>query len=349
MTKNGRTRRIVWLCICTAIAAALLLFFFLPRRADRLMHLPAVSEVQCIVLEDSLVTPNGYSRFNDTHYTTGDTALMQELYRLLAQTKLRFVQPTGGIKTYPEGDGSALYILSVWNDESVYRSLTLRTDGIVYCGKYGYRMLDKALVGDYLSLFARIRTASEEESQISGSISQERFEAFQKLFDAPSWYAQAVSAPFTDRDVNLGSMFYDGLSYDESGTPVYGSYVTPEDAGEWAWTQENVPGATEVDVSRLPREGMYRVLSDTLYGLEDIPDDLAPEGWIYWDKTDCWYHAHGDTGINSVTLTEAILNADGSGYFQFVNAFERTCVIYFNLGKMDADAEHLYLRACVAQ
>lgn len=349
MAKKEKTKLIVWSCVGVALVTAILLFFFLPRRADKLMHLPALSEVKCIDLEDSLVTPDGYSRFSNTHYTVTDTALTQELYQLLAQTKLRFVQPTGGVKTYPEGDGSALYILSVWNDEAAYRSLTLRTDGVVYCGNYGYRMLEKSLIDDYLSLFARIRAASGEENQISGSVSQERFDAFQKLFDAPSWYAQAVASPFTDRAVNLNTMFYDGLSYDENGTPVYGSYVTPEDAGEWAWVRENVPGATETDVSRLPRQGMYRVLSDTLYGLEDIPDTLAPDGWIYWDKTDCWYHAHGDTGINSVTLTYAALNADGSGWFQFENAFGRTCVIYFSLGKLDADTEHLYLRACVAQ
>ena len=137
--------------------------------------------------------------------------------------------------------------------------------------------------------------------------------------------------------------------FDENGVPVYGGFVTAADGDEWAWVQENVPGATETDVSRLPRDGMYQVLRDTLYGETPIPDDLAPEGWTYWDKTDCWYHAHGDTGINSVTLSYASLDGGGTGYFQFENAFGQICSIGFVLGQTEADAGHVYLRYCIAQ
>lgn len=111
--------------------------------------------------------------------------------------------------------------------------------------------------------------------------------------------------------------------------------------------QENVPGATELDVSRLPREGMYHVLRDTIYGEGSIPEDLSPSGWTYWDKTDCWYRAHGDTGINSVTLTYANLE-NGCGFFQFENAFGQTCSIGFVLGQTEQDAGHVYLRSCIA-
>jgi hypothetical protein len=76
---------------------------------------------------------------------------------------------------------------------------------------------------------------------------------------------------------------------------------------------------------------------------------LAPEGWTYWDKTDCWYHAHGDTGINSVTLSYASLDGGGTGYFQFENAFGQICSIGFVLGQTEADAGHVYLRYCIAQ
>ena len=118
-----------------------------------------------------------------------------------------------------------------------------------------------------------------------------------------------MASPFTDRAVNLNNMFYDGLSYDENGVPVYGGFVTAADGDEWAWVQENVPGGTETDVSRLPRDGMYQVLHDTLYGETPIPDDLAPEGWTYWDKTDCWYHAHGDTGPDITRAAMTVWNA----------------------------------------
>ena len=226
---------------------------------------------------------------------------------------------------------------------------TFRTDGVVYYGNFSYRIKDSALLSEYLAFFERIKAASDAEGTTSGDIPQEQFDAYQQLFDAPSWYAQAVASPFTDRAVNLNNMFYDGLSYDENGVPVYGGFVTAADGDEWAWVQENVPGATETDVSRLPRDGMYQVLRDTLYGETPIPDDLAPEGWTYWDKTDCWYHAHGDTGINSVTLSYASLDGGGTGYFQFENAFGQICSIGFVLGQTEADAGHVYLRYCIAQ
>lgn len=66
---------------------------------------------------------------------------------------------------------------------------------------------------------------------------------------------------------------------------------------------------------------MYQVLRDTIYGEGSIPEDLSPSGWTYWDETDCWYHAHGDTGIKSVVLV---------------------------LGQTEQDAGHVYLRSCIA-
>ena len=74
-------------------------------------------------------------------------------------------------------------------------------------------------------------------------LSTEKLSELQALFDMPSWYAQAVAAPFSDRSPDLARMFYDGLSYDESGAPVYGGYVTPEDGEEWDWVKANVSGA----------------------------------------------------------------------------------------------------------
>ena len=71
-------------------------------------------------------------------------------------------------------------------------------------------------------------------------LSTEKLSELQALFDMPSWYAQAVAAPFSDRSPDLARMFYDGLSYDESGAPVYGGYVTPEHGEEWDWVKANV-------------------------------------------------------------------------------------------------------------
>lgn len=177
-------------------------------------------------------------------------------------------------------------------------------------------------------------------------LSTEKLSELQTLFDMPSWYAQAVAAPFSDRSPDLARMFYDGLSYDESGAPVYGGYVTPEDGEEWDWVKANVSGAAELDVSRLPRAGMYQVLQEVIYGPQPVPDGLAPEGWTYWDETDCWYFAHGDTGINAVTLLSGRMDGGGLGCLRFEDALGNICTIHVGLGQTEQDAGHLYLRSC---
>lgn len=193
-------------------------------------------------------------------------------------------------------------------------------------------------------------SAERPDTQTASAMSADELAVYQVLFDTPSWYAQAVFTPFADRAaVDLNTMFYDGLSYDLDGHPVYGGFVTAEDGDEWTWVQENVPGATETDVSRMSRSGMYEVLWDTLYGDIDISDDLYPAGWTYWEETDCWYHAHGDTGINSVTLLSGQWTGEGAGYFLTEGPIGETYQISFTLGQTEADAGHLYLLSCTVQ
>ncbi len=348
MAKKEKAKLIVSICVGTALVTAALLFFLLPRRGDKLLRLPDAESVYGLYMVDSTVTPYDINHFYDVNSTATNAGLVQEYYGLLTRTRLYFANYTGGVKYYAdEPNTGELISVYVWCD-AVLKPVTFRPDGVVYYGNYGYRIKDDALMSEYLAFFERVKAASDAEGITSGDLSQEQLNAYQQLFNAPSWYAQAVASPFSDNTVNLNSMFYDGLSYDENGAPVYGGFVTPEDGDEWDWVQANVPGATETDVSRLPRSGMYQVLRDTIYGQTSIPDDLAPEGWIYWDKTDCWYHAHGDTGINAVVLLGGNLHGSG-GSLRFENAFGQDCWISFTLGQAEEDAGHLYLQSCIAQ
>ena len=45
MTKKEKTKLIVWSCIGVAVLAAILLFFFMPRRGDKLLRLPDAESV----------------------------------------------------------------------------------------------------------------------------------------------------------------------------------------------------------------------------------------------------------------------------------------------------------------
>ena len=220
MTKKEKTKLIVWSCVGVALVTAILLFFFMPRRGDKLLRLPDAESVYGLYMVDSTVTPYGSSHIYEVNSTTTNTRLVQEYYDLLARTTLYFVNTTGGVKYYAdEPNTGELFIVYIWCDNAL-KPVTFRTDGVVYYGNFSYRIKDSALLSEYLAFFERIKAASDAEGTTSGDIPQEQFDAYQQLFDAPSWYAQAVASPFTDRAVNLNNMFYDGLSYDENGVPV---------------------------------------------------------------------------------------------------------------------------------
>lgn len=59
MTKKEKVKIIVWTCIGVATLTAILLFFLLPRRGDKLLKLPDVSEVHGLFMVDSSVSPYG--------------------------------------------------------------------------------------------------------------------------------------------------------------------------------------------------------------------------------------------------------------------------------------------------
>lgn len=349
MAKRERIKTIIWGCIAAALLLAVALFLLLPRRADKLIKAPDASAVYGIVLSDTVVTPDLIDHFQTGSYTTRDASLVQEMCDLLRRTKLYFGHFNGGVQIYdnPINDGQ-LCTLYLWSDDTSVKDLTLRPDGAVFVGNVTYEIRDEAVLAEYMALLEKIKASFLQGEPDPTAMDDDQLAEYQALFDAPSWYAQAVAAPFTDRGPDLNAMFYDGLSFDATGAPVYGGYVTPADGDEWAWVRENVPGAAEVDVSRLPRQGMLQVLRDTVYGSAGIPEGLAPQGWTYWDETDCWYHAHGDTGIYSVALLSGQWTGEGTGTLRFQGLLGQTYQISFTLGQTEQDAGHLYLRACVS-
>ena len=80
MTKKEKTKLIVWSCIGVAVLAAILLFFFMPRRGDKLLRLPDAESVYGLYMVDSTVTPYGSSHFYEVNSTTTNTRLVQEYY-----------------------------------------------------------------------------------------------------------------------------------------------------------------------------------------------------------------------------------------------------------------------------
>lgn len=186
MTKKEKMKIIVWTCIGVATLTAILLFFLLPRRGNKLLKLPDVSEVHGLFMVDSSVSPYGPSHFYDVNSATRNAELVREYYDLLTRTKLYFVKNTGGIKYYADEPGTGeLFTVYVWCDDML-KPVTFRFDGVVYYGKFSYKIRDEALLSEYMEFFQQVRKASADEGYASGNVSQEQFAAYQKLFDAPS-------------------------------------------------------------------------------------------------------------------------------------------------------------------
>ena len=157
MTKKEKTKLIVWSCIGVAVLAAILLFFFMPRRGDKLLRLPDAESVYGLYMVDSTVTPYGSSHFYEVNSTTTNARLVQEYYDLLARTKLYFVNTTGGVKYYAdEPNTGELFIVYIWCDNAL-KPVTFRTDGVVYYGNFSYRIKDDALLSEYLAFFERVK------------------------------------------------------------------------------------------------------------------------------------------------------------------------------------------------
>lgn len=323
-----------------ALVLAGVLYWFLPRQADELLEKYTKESASAATVHYNYADANcayilysyAYQSPSMESCTVTDRALLEEVFDLLSRTTLH-------LKEYnPHGIAfdDALYGLHF---DTVGNSISFRPDGSVYWGNWRYTQGEDTLA-EWMSLLERMIECCEyKEKELS---------FYQSFFAEGSWYAQAVAAPFVSGLCpDLNAMFYDGLSYDENGEPVYGGYVTEEDGAEWEWVRANIPGGDALDVSRLPREGMRTVLKELIYPYTEVPDTLVPEGWTYWEETDCYYHAHGDTGVSSVTLIGGHKIDGTNGCLEFCNAAGQQCYIYFSIGSSMENAGLLHLTNCM--
>lgn len=316
----------ILLCIgAAALVLAAALFWFLPRQADDVLEIADPDSVVSLYVIYAAASSD-----MDT-WSVDDEALLDELADLLSRTTLHLKGRYNGIEYDDE-----LYSVHITS----LSPISFRPDGSVYCNGWRYTQGEDTLA-EYMSLLPRLLSAA--------SFTSEELASYQSLFDAGSWYAQAVARPFDDCRPDLNALLYDGLSYDENGQPVYGGAVKPEDGAEWDWVCANVPGGDTLDVSRLPREGMLQVLQEIFYPCTPVPDDLVPQDWTYWEETDCYYNAHGDTGLNPVTLTNGHRTDGGSGgVLYFLDTLGTTYRVYYLESPQPDGTTRLHLRSCSA-
>ena len=150
---KGNRKRLLWLVSAILVLAALL-FYFIPRRVDRAMHLPAASEdVQSVNLVKYISVFAPEPTLHNWQYTLDrqtDTALMEEALHWLYSARLRCPLPSDG--SLNSGSTAASYTLFVFADGCDTETILLSGDGRAVVGNMRYRVSQKDMAGLVLLL-----------------------------------------------------------------------------------------------------------------------------------------------------------------------------------------------------
>ena len=155
--RKGNRKRLLWLVSAILVLAALL-FYFIPRRVDSAMHLPAASEdVQSVNLVKYISVFSPELSLRNYQYTLDrqtDTALMEEALHWLYSARLRCPLPSDGSLN---SSVAASYTLFVFADGCDTEAILLSGDGYAVVGSMRYRVSQKDMAGlvllfDHLSL-----------------------------------------------------------------------------------------------------------------------------------------------------------------------------------------------------
>lgn len=154
-------KRLLWLISAVLVFAALL-FYLIPRRVDRAMHLPAASEdVQSVNLVKYISVFAPEPTLHNWQYTLDrqtDTALMEEALHWLYSARLRCPLPSDG--SLNSGSTAASYTLFVFADGCDTETILLSGDGYAVVGNMRYRVSQKDMAGLVL-LFDRLSLSEE--------------------------------------------------------------------------------------------------------------------------------------------------------------------------------------------
>ena len=154
---KGNRKRLLWLVSAILVLAALL-FYFIPRRVDSAMHLPAASEdVQSVNLVKYISVFVLLPTLRNRRYTLDrqtDPPRMEEALHWLYSAHLRCPLPSDGSLN---NSVAATYTLFVFADGCDTEPILLSGDGYAVVGNMRYRVSQKDMAGlvllfDHLSL-----------------------------------------------------------------------------------------------------------------------------------------------------------------------------------------------------
>lgn len=135
--------------------------------------------------------------------------------------------------------------------------------------------------------------------------SEETYDTIAALFQGPySWYTLATTSCYmTPEEVDLNLLFYNGINREQ---------VTLTDA-EKQYLSNTWLGSMigELEFDRMKADEMDDVLQYH-FGIKlDDTIKRGTQGWVYWDKTDCYYNAHNDCLDHGIEIRGIYIRGGG--------------------------------------
>jgi len=154
------------------------------------------------------------------------------------------------------------------------------------------------------------------------AVSEAYLQRLQALVDNPaSWYTRAMLSEYTSaKDVDLFRLFREGDARFHTLTDAEKMYVYQTEADRYGISVDEV---MKLDISRISEDHVEIVL-DMYFGLTlEETNQVGLNDLIHNERTDSYYHMHGDTNLflDGVEIAYAYMLDDGSVDIYYNNTF----------------------------
>ena len=131
------------------------------------------------------------------------------------------------------------------------------------------------------------------------------------------WYPRALTSFYENAgQIDLFQLFYGGIpGADNALTDAEREFLESKSGYD-----------PELDVKRIPAAEMDRVLQEYFGTPLYMVEGIGLENFLYWSKTDCYYHCHSDSNLSFVEIVGCTEVEDGLWNITYTDWQGRLCV-----------------------
>ena len=204
------------------------------------------------------------------------------------------------------------YASEMAGGQSMYH---LAASSLAWFGK-GYPEMENTVV-----FISRLHLARQMEASLTPEFGTAAyFDALlnpQMYRSEADWYPRALTSFYENAgQIDLFQLFYGGI-------PGADNALTD---AEREFLESNPGYDPELGVKRIPAAEMDRVLQEYFGTQLDMLDGIGLENFLYWSKTDCYYHCHSDSNLSFVEIVGCTEVEDGLWNITYTDWQGRLCV-----------------------